>query len=248
VGNIRLAPDENNAAHGIEQVVFTELADVVKIGDLVSTVELRGGDDRISGFASDVLVDGGSGDDEWCAPGATGDSEVLNNFTVEVSREGLLVQKSDTAESMTLTKFEKVELADQVLAFEANPESTTKEAFRLYQAAFDREPDETGLGYWVAQSDTMALSEIAARFIDSAEFGELYGTDPSNGEFLRAVYRNVLDRAPDGEGYDWWFNEMAGDNGRSREEVLVGFSESSENIEATEEVIALGILYEAEVA
>ena len=66
------------------------------------------------------------------------------------------------------------------------------QAYRIYKAAFDRDPmegDTAGLGYWIAQMDNgMDMVEIAARFIDSDEFRSLYGQNPTNGEFLNKVY------------------------------------------------------------
>jgi hypothetical protein len=54
----------------------------------------------------------------------------------------------------------------------------------------------------------MDTVEVSARFIDSPEFRGMYGDRPSNAEFLWNVYSNVLDRAPDQAGFDWWLNQM----------------------------------------
>lgn len=120
-------------------------------------------------------------------------------------------------------------------------------AYRIYKAAFDRDPmqgDTVGLGYWIAKMDQgMDLIEVAARFIDSKEFRDLYGTKPTNGEFLTKVYENVLGRAPDKGGYDWWMNEMSTNPSKTPQKVLADFSESSENQMATLTLIGDGIIY-----
>lgn len=101
---------------------------------------------------------------------------------------------------------------------------------RLYDAAFDRTPDQGGHDYWVGQlAQGMSLTEVAARFIDSPEFNSLYGTNPSNQVFVTALYNNVLDRDPDTGGLNWWVDQLeTGVYNRPR--ALVGFSESPENI------------------
>ena len=69
--------------------------------------------------------------------------------------------------------------------------------------------DKSGLGYWIGQMDRgMNLQEVSARFIDSNEFRSLYGSNPSNAEFLTKVYQNVLGRQPEAEGYNWWLNQL----------------------------------------
>ncbi len=118
--------------------------------------------------------------------------------------------------------------------------------YRLYKAAFARDPiqDTGGIGYWIAQMDNgMTLVEVAARFIDSSEFKKIYGETPSNGDFLTRLYSNVLNRAPDAAGLDWWINEMKTNPAKSWEKVLADFSESKENKDAVASLIAEGIMY-----
>ena len=119
------------------------------------------------------------------------------------------------------------------------------EAYRIYKAAFNRTPDTGGLGYWIGQMDKgMDLIEVSARFIDSKEFRDLYGSAPSNADFLTKVYTNVLGRAPDQGGYDWWLNEMNTNPEKTKAKVLADFSESAENLEGTAAAVANGIVYE----
>jgi hypothetical protein len=56
----------------------------------------------------------------------------------------------------------------------------------------------------------------------------LYGANASNSTFVAALYNNVLGRAPDPSGEDFWINSLT--TGRmDRGDVLIGFSESPEN-------------------
>jgi hypothetical protein len=126
---------------------------------------------------------------------------------------------------------------------------TAGQAYRIYRAAFDRDPmigDTAGLGYWIAQMDAgMSMTEVAARFIDSAEFRELYGATPTNGEFLTKVYNNVLDRDPDSDGYVWWMDQLANNPEKTWQKVLADFSESTENQTNVAGLIGNGITYDA---
>jgi len=119
------------------------------------------------------------------------------------------------------------------------------QAYRIYKAAFDRNPDTGGLGYWIAQMDKgMNVVEVAARFIDSDEFRVLYGSKPSNAEFLTKVYSNVLDRNPDQAGLAWWVSEMSTNPTKTWQKVLADFSESAENQANVATLIANGIPYD----
>jgi hypothetical protein len=163
-------------------------------------------------------------------------------------------QKPETSEQF----FRVYELLDQPvlegrylfsdigLAFDTS--GVAGQAYRIYKAAFDRDPmdgDTGGLGYWIAQMDNgMDMVEIAARFIDSDEFRSLYGQNPTNGEFLNKVYLNVLDRLPDAEGYDWWIDQLENNPEKTWQKVLADFSESPENQANVAELIANGIVFD----
>jgi hypothetical protein len=137
---------------------------------------------------------------------------------------------------------ERVAFNDVIVAL--GQTSNAAQAYRIYKSAFDREPDFAGLGYWIAQMDKgMGVVEVAARFIDSSEFRELYGQNPSNAEFLTKVYSNVLDRTPDEAGLNWWVNQMNINPNKTWQKVLADFSESTENQANVASLIANGIQY-----
>lgn len=101
------------------------------------------------------------------------------------------------------------------------------QAFRLYMAALDRTPDPAGLANWtnVLRSGT-DLDDVARGFVTSVEFESRYGS-LSDSEYVTQLYQNVLNRAPDSAGYANWMSHLSA--GESRETVLIGFSESTEN-------------------
>jgi V8-like Glu-specific endopeptidase len=115
---------------------------------------------------------------------------------------------------------------------EANTLSTggdenNAEAYRLYQAALNRAPDATGLSFWSSALASGATpTQVAENFINSAEFQQDYGL-LTRSAFVSTLYQNVLNRAPDALGLQYWTTAMA--QGTSEASVLVGFSDSLEN-------------------
>ncbi|MFW2381566.1 MAG: DUF4214 domain-containing protein [Acidimicrobiales bacterium] len=103
------------------------------------------------------------------------------------------------------------------------PEERRAAMGRLYSAAFLRAPDPAGLQYWL--SVDAGLIDVAYVFTISEEFKIRYG-DLDDRAFVDRIYRNVLERSPDAAGFAYWTGLM--DNGLSRQEVLLYFSDSAE--------------------
>ena len=100
------------------------------------------------------------------------------------------------------------------------------DVFRLYQATLDREPDVQGQNRWTGElaSGESTLVEVADGFVRSPQFRATYSDDLSDGDFVTLLYNNVLDRAPDAQGFARWTGELA--DGATRAEVVLGFSQS----------------------
>ncbi len=102
--------------------------------------------------------------------------------------------------------------------------------YRLYNAAFGRFPDFDGIRYWIEKnkSGENEYWNIANSFLLSEEFKMMYGLSPSNKDYITNLYQNVLDRDPDIDGYNYWFNQI--EQGlENKVELLIGFAESNEN-------------------
>jgi hypothetical protein len=99
---------------------------------------------------------------------------------------------------------------------------------RLYRAYFLRAPDAGGLDYWVARrrNGTWSLRRISDYFAASNEFKTKYGT-LTNTEYVTRLYTDVLGRAPDPTGLAYWVRQLDL-NLKTRGDVMLGFSESSE--------------------
>ncbi|HEV2612061.1 MAG TPA: DUF4214 domain-containing protein [Noviherbaspirillum sp.] len=117
------------------------------------------------------------------------------------------------------------------------------QAYRLYQAAFNRKPDRPGLGVQTNALDQgISPVQISENFMTSKEFTDLYGINLSHAAFITQLYRNVLHREPEQAGFDHWMQILRG-NQLSRAQVLYAFSESDENRTRVLADIQNGILY-----
>ncbi|MCX7558329.1 DUF4214 domain-containing protein [Sulfitobacter sp. F26204] len=143
----------------------------------------------------------------------------------------------------TLIDIERLQFIDGFLALDTD--GTAGQAYRLYQAAFNRDPDPEGLGFWIDNFDVgnVDLVEMAEFFMQSEEFAQKYGDPDTLGDrdFLTLLYRNVLDRTPDEPGFEFWEEQQQA--GLSRAEMLQYFSESVENYQNVAGEIADGIWY-----
>lgn len=195
------------------------------------------GEDHLYGSNGNDHLYGGAGTDnahyegnrsEYALMRASSGVQVVDNHSL---RDG-----SDVLESV-----ERIHFSDVSIALDTD--GVAGEAYRLYKAAFDRESDDSGLGYWISQLENGAsLSSVANAFVASDEFQHLYGSDVRNEEFVNLLYNNVLDRDADAGGYTYWTNRL--DSNLTRADVLVSFSESIENQNNVADLIATGITYQ----
>lgn len=191
-----------------------------------------GGDDRIAPGGGQDYVDGGDGLDSAVFAGNA------RNFHYTSQGSNVVVSANDGSEIANLINVERVSFDDGTLAFDANGDAG--QTYRLYQAAFGRTPDTTGLSFWTNQMDQgTVLRTVARGFIGSAEFQSLYGSNPSNQQFVDNLYHNILGRDPDQSGAQFWDSQL--DKGLDRAVALADFSESPENVSLVGPAIAHGI-------
>lgn len=193
------------------------------------------GNDLFHGRDGDEVIDGKAGRDSVIYEGITG------NYTVGQVDGGIKVHAISGKQGQdALISIERVIFDNLAIAYDTD--GNAGQAFRLYQAAFDRRPDLDGLGFWIAQLDHgSSLDAVADEFLHSAEFAALYGAANSDQDFVKELYSNVLHRAPDQAGADFW-NARLHDS-TSRAAVLIAFSESTENQAALIGQISKGMTY-----
>ncbi|MEZ5205018.1 MAG: fibronectin type III domain-containing protein [Acidimicrobiales bacterium] len=95
-------------------------------------------------------------------------------------------------------------------------------------AYFLRNPDKSGLAYWIRQRrvNDKRLNSISSAFAGSSEFQRRYGS-LTNRQFVELVYQNVLGRPGEASGVNFWTSRLDR-RVASRGEVMTGFSESNE--------------------
>jgi hypothetical protein len=143
------------------------------------------------------------------------------------------------AYSADVINAERLRFSDHIVALDVAGDAG--EGYRIYQAAFARTPETGGLSFWVAALDRGAtLHDVASGFVDSAEFKAAYGATPSSAHIVDLFYQNVLGRAGDQAGVSYWTGLL--DHGAAVADVLVGFSESAENIARVAPALAHGVV------
>lgn len=234
-----------------ERLLGTSGDDVLTQTNSSKSIYVAGaGNDQISSGASNDFLIGGAGNDKING-GAGTDVAVFDvkKSSVVITKDAsgnVLVQDSTGVDGTdTLTGVERLSFSDVSIALDVNGDAG--QAYRIYKAAFDRDPmqgDQQGVGYWITQMDQgMDVVEVSARFIDSNEFRSLYGANPTDATFLNKVYENVLGRAPDASGFDWWMKQMAENPEKTRQKILADFSESPENVTNVSDLVSNGITY-----
>lgn len=107
-----------------------------------------------------------------------------------------------------------------------NP-SDKVEAFvtRLYRVVLEREPDDGGLTYWVAElkSGRSTGADVVGGFYLSKEMRD---RRLSNSRYVELAYTGIMGRNPDSEGKSYWTDCL--DSGASYDYMVCGFIGSQE--------------------
>jgi hypothetical protein len=184
----------------------------------------------------------------------------LSEYTIETSStipdyrssinlgnvNGIIVSDSNPNRdgSDYLISVERLKFSDTNLALDVGPTENAGSVYMLYKAAFNRAPDDGGMGYWLVQKDDGAniVTSIAQGFVNSAEFIAKYGANPTNASYVNNLYQNVLGRAGEAGGVAYWNQEL--DAGRvSKAAALVAFATLPEGASLVADLIANGIPY-----
>lgn len=193
--------------------------DILIGNDLANCLTGNAGNDILRGGEGNDNLDGGSGVDTAAFSGTRAShtvSRIASGWTTSSAADGIDI----------LVDIERLEFADKTIAFDID--GTAGQVYRLCQAALNRVPDQTVLGDRIRDMDGgLSLNQVATGLVGSAEFQILYGSNPTNAQFVTLLYANVLHRTPDTAGYNGWMHELA--NGMARENLLIGFTESTEN-------------------
>ena len=167
-------------------------------------------------------LDGGSGFDTVLLDGDQ------RTYSVRIAEDHVWIEnRGDGAAPIALRNIELLRFDEQTTAFGGDGLSVDMfdgmatlappaiEALtELYIAYFNRAPDAVGLFYWGNQmAEGLGLDEIAVLFFDQPETRSLYGALEDPTAFVTAVYQNVLGRAPDSGGLDFWLTALGSEAG-----------------------------------
>ena len=194
-----------------------------------------------------ILVDGNlagvdssttSGDvDALSTATLTGSS--ANNFTATL--QGVLQQYTIGAGGTTVTggpegandslvNIQRLQFVDGYETY--SPNDNAGEVYRLYEAVLGRAPDHEGLTSWTNELNSgVSLQTVADSFIASTEF-QASLSSTAYVDFITLLYDNVLHRAPDQTGINYWYDQLSL-GVMSEAQVVVGFTQSPEDIADT---------------
>ena len=212
-----------------------ELAVLLNTGNGGRTYVGYSGNDTFTSTSFNDSFDGGTGVNTVVM------TSTRTNATITTAATGLTVT-SPADGTDTLTNIQRIQFSDTTVALDVN--GSAGQIYRLYQAALNRTPDKAGLGDWIysMDHDAMSLQSVAAGFMSTPEFKAMYGANPTNSELVTKFYQNVLHRAPEQAGYDYWMNQL-NSHAQTATQVLAGFSESTENQAQVIGVIQNGFEY-----
>ena len=160
-----------------------------------------------------------------------------NRGEYSVSRSGNTLTITDKIAnrdgSDSLVGIETIDFKDGHLALDIPITADNSLVYRLYKAAFARVPDEAGDRYWVdVHSKGASFDSIASSFRNSPEFIQKYGASTTNSQFVDLLYQNVLGRAGEEGGVKYW-NDVLNGGSANRDQVLISFAASQENVNNT---------------
>jgi predicted Zn-dependent protease len=222
--------DGTDIITGVETLRFADrVVDAASVGQSLGGTS--GNDVIVAGTAA-ATIDGAAGIDTVVFGGT------LAATTVARNGDAVVVTQNGVAD--TLVNVERLQFGDTSLALDLNGQAG--QLYRLYEVVLDRAPDAGGLGYWLAQQGAgHSLLEIAHSFLQSEEFATRYGTNNSNEAFVTRLYELALHRQPDADGFA--FHVACLEQGISREQVLLGFSESPEFIGNLAPALPVGVQF-----
>ena len=210
---------QSYALSGNDQINGSSSSDGIQGWRGNDTLFGNGGNDILAGGQGNDYIDGGAGLDTSFYFSSRA------NYSVLKVGEAYKVSGAEGVD--TLVNVERIRFADKSMALDVDGDAG--DVYRLYKAAFNRAPDELGLGYWIAKLDNGEnLVNVAKGFTVSTEFKSTYGASLTDEFFLEKIYQNVLGRTYDEVGFNYWITGLQSGS-MTREWVLTGFSQSNEN-------------------
>jgi len=159
-----------------------------------------------------------------------GDDQGVADFTEALiggrSRESVVFELANSPEFVQLMVLPSASFATNVIIHPAEAQ-----VFRLYQAVFQRDPDEGGFTAFTnaIQAGVLTVEDITPEFVSSAEFQLTYGL-LNDAEFVDLLYANVLPGNTDMQGRAM-FTASLESGVLTRAEMVAEFVESFEFVQ-----------------
>lgn len=181
------------------------------------------GNDILLGHSENDAFTGGAGNDTIMGGGGSNKaqysgSEQFFTITVTAGAEFITVQERGFANDRdTLFDIQQLVFGGTMSTIDPSrliKAATLDEAHfgdltELYVAYFNRAPDANGLYYWASRLvEGMSMKDIAKSFFAQPETQASLPPSLSTQDFVTKVYANVLGRAPDQAGLDYWVDDL----------------------------------------
>lgn len=196
--------------------------DTPSLAELADLFRAFGGNDVDRAGAGNDFVDGGDGVDTAHYSGPSSHYKLVASPTTATVLDRVGTDGFDTLVSIELAQFADRTLDTTWLTKAASvPASQLTDLTDMYIAYFDRAPDAIGLFYWASRlGDGMTLQQISRSFFVQPETVAAYPASQTTVEFVTKVYDNVLGRAPDQPGLNYWVNQLQ-TRGVSKDEFML---------------------------
>ena len=155
----------------------------------------------------------------------TGDTDGMAFWTGQlaggaVTRAGLALAFADSAEKLAMPSSAQLDFNHSDVAT----------LVRMYEALFERAPDEAGLNFWIgAHESGIAMRTLAQGFLASSESSAHYAT-LDDAHFVAALYQTAFGHGPSvAEAADWGARLSSG--ATTRADVLLGIADSDEMVQ-----------------
>ena len=114
-------------------------------------------------------------------------------------------------------------------------QSAIDSASELYLGFFGRVPDTAGLSYWATQiANGTSPVTVADCFAQSSEFTALYGPLSASAQ-INQVYWDILGRAPDASGGQYWTSKLV--SGTPISEVVWDLVNAAFTVQGTDDAL-----------
>jgi hypothetical protein len=206
----------------------------IAVGATIENAIGGSGNDVINGNGVNNVLRGGGGNDSLNGGAGTDTADYVGVRRQYVASSTSVSGNGEGAD--TLISIEQARFVDGILTFDAS--SASAQVMRLYSATLNRTPDQGGLEANAAALGGLGLQGLANTFVASAEFQARFGA-LNNQQFVEQLYVFALGRTGDAPGIASWVALLNG--GASRGQVVVGFSESAENVGRTAGTLNAGL-------